>query len=190
MLSRHAARLAFYRPFVTSADAPDPAIELIRHRYRLPEARLGSALTADDLRNLDGRDSYDALLKRVLNGYAELSDADVVVIEGSDFTEASLAVELDLNVDVASHLGSPVLLVVGGRRRRVEQVLDAVHQGLGTLRRARLRAARSGVQPGAAGAGRRGAGRRRGGGRRPAGRPCCRRFRCSPRPPSPRWRPG
>ena len=57
VLSRHAARLAFYRPFVTSADAPDPAIELIRHRYRVPDARLGSALTADDLRNLDGRDS-------------------------------------------------------------------------------------------------------------------------------------
>ena len=35
VLSRHAARLAFYRPFVRSADVPDPAIELIRHRYRL-----------------------------------------------------------------------------------------------------------------------------------------------------------
>ena len=57
----------------------------------------------------------------------------MVVIEGSDFTEASLAVELDLNIDAASHLGSPVLLVVGGRRRTAEQVLDAVHQGLGML---------------------------------------------------------
>ena len=70
----------------------------------------------------------------MLNGYAAVAvDADVVVIEGSDFTEASLAVELDLNIDAASHLGSPVLLVVGGRRRSAEQVLDAVHQGLGML---------------------------------------------------------
>ena len=135
VLSRNAAHLAFYRPFVTSADTPDPAIELIRQRYRLGQTPEESyVLTADDLHNFDVRGGYDALLKRVLNGYAALAaEADVVVIEGSDFTEASLAVELDLNIDAASHLGSPVLLVVGGRRRSVEQVLDAVHQGLGML---------------------------------------------------------
>ena len=133
VLSRNAARLAFYRPFVATADAPDTAIELIRHRYRLPDKRVQYALTVDDLHNLDGRDDYDALLKRILNGFHTLADADVVVIEGSDFTEASMAVELDLNIDAASHLGSPVLLVVSGRRRTPEQVLDAAHQGLNTL---------------------------------------------------------
>jgi phosphate acetyltransferase len=135
VLSRHAASLAFYRPFVASADIPDPAIELIRHRYRLSQSAAESfVLTADDLHNLEGRGGYDALLKRVLDGYAALAaDAEVVVIEGSDFTEASLAAELDLNIDAASNLGSPVLLVVGGRRRTTEQVLDAVHQGLGRL---------------------------------------------------------
>jgi phosphate acetyltransferase len=135
VLSRDAAQLAFYRPFVTSAATPDPAIELIRDRYRLAQSTEQSfMLTADDLHNFDGRGGYDALLKRVLNGYAALAaEADVVVIEGSDFTEASLAVELDLNIDAASHLGSPVLLVVGGRRRTAEQVLDAVRQGLSML---------------------------------------------------------
>ena len=59
---------------------------------------------------------------------------DVVVIEGSDFTGASLATELALNVDAANHLGAPVLLVAGGSRRSAEQVLDAVGQGIATLR--------------------------------------------------------
>jgi phosphate acetyltransferase len=58
---------------------------------------------------------------------------DVVVVEGSDFT-TSLAVELDLNVDAAKNLGAPVLLVVRGRGRSVEHVLDAVGQGVATLR--------------------------------------------------------
>ena len=35
VLSRHAARLAFYRPFVRSADVPDTAIELIRHEGKV-----------------------------------------------------------------------------------------------------------------------------------------------------------
>ncbi len=59
---------------------------------------------------------------------------DVVVIEGSDFTGASLAAELALNVDAANDLGAPVLLVANGSRRSAEQVLDAVGQGLATLR--------------------------------------------------------
>jgi phosphate acetyltransferase len=59
---------------------------------------------------------------------------DVVVVEGSDFTGASLAVELVLNVDAINHLGAPVLLVANGNRRSADQVLDIVGQGITTLR--------------------------------------------------------
>ena len=65
---------------------------------------------------------------------AEVVEPDVVVVEGSDFTAGSLAVELDFNVDAANHLGAPVLLVVRGRRRTADQVLDSVASGLTTLR--------------------------------------------------------
>src|SRR5919107_41218 len=58
---------------------------------------------------------------------------DVVVGEGSDFT-GSRGLDLDLNVDAANHLGAPVLLVVRGRNRTPEQVVDAVGQGISTLR--------------------------------------------------------
>ena len=59
---------------------------------------------------------------------------DVVVIEGSDFVGGSAATEFDLNIDAANHLGAPVLLVVRGRGRSVEQVLDAVGGGIAALR--------------------------------------------------------
>src|SRR3954469_773295 len=48
-------------------------------------------------------------------------------------SEASLGVELALNLEAANHLGCPVLLVVGGGARSAEQVLDAVRQDLGVL---------------------------------------------------------
>ena len=136
MLSRHAERLAFYRPFIATADVADPAVELIRHRYRLTQSyRQSFALTRRGPAEHRRARRHDALLKRILDGYATVSaGADVVIVEGSDFTDASLAIELDLNVDAANHLGCPVLLVVGGRRRSAEQVLEALHQGLGALR--------------------------------------------------------
>jgi phosphate acetyltransferase len=132
MLARHAGRLAFYRPFIASARPPDPDIELIRRRFQLPQSYAESyALTADDLHDAG---DHDALVKRILDGYARVaSGADVVVVEGSDFTEASLGLELGLNLAAANHLGCPVLLVVGGGARSAEQVLDAVRQDLGVL---------------------------------------------------------
>jgi phosphate acetyltransferase len=65
---------------------------------------------------------------------ATTSPPDVVLVEGSDFTGASLAVELVLNVDAANHLAAPVLLVANASRRSAEQVLDVVGQGITTLR--------------------------------------------------------
>jgi phosphate acetyltransferase len=65
---------------------------------------------------------------------AEVVAPDVVVVEGSDFKTGSLAAELDFNIDAANHLGAPVLLIVRGRRRTAEQVLDAVASGIATLR--------------------------------------------------------
>ena len=134
VLARQAGRLAFYRPFIASAEPFDPDIELIRSRFRLPQSYVESyALTSQDIHDVDAR-NHDVLVKRILDGYATVaSGADVVVVEGSDFTEASLGLELALNLEAANHLGCPVLLVVGGGARSAEQVLDAVHQDLGVL---------------------------------------------------------
>jgi phosphate acetyltransferase len=144
VLSCVAGRLAVFRPLIASDTAPDSDIVLLRARYQLPQEYAASyALTAADLRPVTVPAGYEELLKRVLASYRSLADgaegtgcsepADVVVVEGSDFTAASVAVELALNVDAANHLGCPVLLVVRGRGRSSGQVLDGVAQGIAVL---------------------------------------------------------
>jgi phosphate acetyltransferase len=135
VLSRRAGRLAVFRPLVAAADPPDPDIELVRRRYALAQSYVQSyALTPDDLHDMDGRGEYDRLLGRVLDRCVAVSEgADVALVEGSDFTSASLPVELDLNVDTARNLAAPVLLVVGGRGHSAAQVLDAARQGVTVL---------------------------------------------------------
>jgi phosphate acetyltransferase len=135
VLSRRAGRMALFRPLIAAADPPDPDIELVRRRYQLGQSYAESfALTAEDLHDLDGRDGYGPLLARILDAHAVVAaGADVVIIEGSDFTSPSLPVEFDLNVDAARNLGAPVLLVLGGRDRSADQVLDAVRHGVATL---------------------------------------------------------
>jgi phosphate acetyltransferase len=90
--------------------------------------------TTSRQRPVSGGEAAPAAVADAAVTAATTGSPDVVVVEGSDFTGASLAVELVLNVDAANHLGAPVLLVTNGSRRSAEQVLDVVGQGITTLR--------------------------------------------------------
>jgi phosphate acetyltransferase len=128
-------RVGYFRPIVASGEQPDNDIELIRHRYRLPQTYQESyGAVVDDLRAMSDRGRYEELLKRILDAYKRLDDTtDLLLVEGSDFTEASRALEFDFNADVALNLGCPVLLVVRGSNRTVERVLEVVQLVRGSL---------------------------------------------------------
>jgi len=128
-------RVGYFRPIVPSDTAPDSDIELIRRRYRLAQTYPESyAATVDDLRAMSDRGQYDVLLMRILDAYGRLDQVtDLVLVEGSDFTEASRALEFDFNADAANHLGCPVVLVVRGSGRTAGQVLDSVRLAHGSL---------------------------------------------------------
>ena len=127
-------RVGYFRPIVAGGE-PDNDIELIRRRYRLPQSYEESyGAVVDDLRAMSDRGRYDQLLKRILEAYKRLDDStDLLLVEGSDFTEASRALEFDFNADVATNLGCPVLLVVRGSDRSVERVLEVVQLARGSL---------------------------------------------------------
>ena len=135
LFSRRAGRIGFFRPLISSGQALDPDIELIREHYHLSQSYEQSfAVTGDDLHSLRNHDQYDVLFKRVLTAYRELeAEVDALIIDGSDYTQASRAVEADLNIEIANHLGCPVMLVVGGHGRTTEQVIDAARLALNTL---------------------------------------------------------
>ena len=128
-------RVGYFRPIVAGGEQPDNDIELIRRRYRLPQTYEESfGAVVDDLRAMSDRGQYEQLLKRILEAYRRLDDTtDLMLVEGSDFSEASRALEFDFNADVANHLGCPVLLVVRGSDRTVARVLEVVQLAHGSL---------------------------------------------------------
>ena len=128
-------RVGYFRPIVAGGAQPDNDIELIRRWYRLPQTYQESfGAVVDDLSAMSDRGRYDELLKRMLDAYKRLDDAtDLLLVEGSDFSEASHALEFDFNVDMANHLGCPVLLVVRGSDRSVERVLEVMQLAHGSI---------------------------------------------------------
>jgi phosphate acetyltransferase len=133
LLSRRVRAVGFFRPIVQHL--PDNDIELIRGRYDLADERIGHAFTSAELRRLPTTGHRpDAAMEQAVARYKEIEAvSDIVVIEGTDFTGASSPVELDLNARLARHLGAPVLAVVDGHRRTVDEVVESVLLGRESL---------------------------------------------------------
>jgi phosphate acetyltransferase len=111
LLSRRVERLGFFRPIVRSGDGEDPAIELIRRRYKLAaKPREMYALTQDEATVIG---DYEVLRTRVVEAYKALEhECDFVLCVGTDFAGAAPALDFGLNADLANELGAPVLVVV------------------------------------------------------------------------------
>ena len=110
-LTKVVAKVGVFRPFVDSRDE-DPFLNLLL-------ARSGSATPAAQCIGVTW-DEYHAapeeFLSRIVDAYRAMArDHDVVIIDGSDFTDVAGTPELDLNARVAANIGVPVLLVVSGR---------------------------------------------------------------------------
>ena len=127
LVSQRVSRVGFFRPIVQSL--PDNDLELVRARYRLPDERIGYAFIAEHLRSLlsASRDEADAGMAQAVAVYKQLEEAcDLVVIEGTDFTGPSAHLEFGFNARVARHLGAPVVAVVNGHDRSVDDIMEAV----------------------------------------------------------------
>ena len=110
-LTKVVAKVGVFHPFVDSRDE-DPFLNLLL-------ARSGSATPAAQCIGVTW-DEYHAApeesLSRIVDAYRAVArDHDVVIIDGSDFTDVAGTPELDLNARVAANIGVPVLLVVSGR---------------------------------------------------------------------------
>ena len=110
-LTKVVAKVGVFRPFVDSRDA-DPFLALLL-------ARSGSSAPATGCIGVTW-DEYHAdpeeALSRIVSSYRALArDHDVVIIDGSDFTDVAGTPELALYARVAANLGVPVLLVVSGQ---------------------------------------------------------------------------
>jgi phosphate acetyltransferase len=127
LLSRRIRNVGYFRPVIPSREVPDNNLQLIRNRYRLnlPYAEM-YAYSHEDAQAMTTGGSNDTLLKGILTAFKALeSKCKFVLCEGTDFTGVSSAFEFDFNADVANNLGSPVLALVNGRGKSLEQAIRA-----------------------------------------------------------------
>ena len=105
-------RVGVFRPVVRSLSESDLTLELLLSAAKSsldPVACIG--VTYEDVHA-----DPDAALATIIARYRSvLRQSDVVVIVGSDYTDVSSPTELSFNARIATNLGAPVILALGGR---------------------------------------------------------------------------
>ncbi|WP_460580616.1 phosphate acetyltransferase [Humibacter ginsengisoli] len=115
LLLRQGRRVGVFRPIARSTTERDYVLDLL---LKLDGVQTGYeqalGVTYDDVHG-----DPDAALSLIIDRYKAVeASSDVVVIVGSDYTDVGTPTELGYNARIAANLGSPVLLVLGGRVAR------------------------------------------------------------------------
>ncbi|GLJ62811.1 phosphate acetyltransferase [Microbacterium barkeri] len=114
-LSRATPRVGVFRPIARSSAERDYVLEMLLDHDGVDLAYEECvAVTYDDVRA-----DPDAALARIVERFKAVeAKCDAVVVLGSDYTDVGSPAELAYNARVAVNLGTPVLLVLGGRAQQ------------------------------------------------------------------------
>ena len=129
LLAQHGRKIGFFRPVVQKDAISDHLVALVMSRYDItaPQESMFGATDAS-LRDLISRDKEDELHSLILEKYRALEyECDFVVCAGTDYKTMHTALEFEFNVEVARNLGTPLMPVVAGQGRKIEEMVDAVH---------------------------------------------------------------
>ncbi|MGC5627314.1 phosphate acetyltransferase [Georgenia sp. Z1344] len=125
-LARRASRVGVFRPLVESREKRDSVLELLLEHDAVDldfDECLG--VTYDEW-----FEDEDAALTRIVERYRAVArQTDVVVVVGSDYTDVTTPTELASNARIAANLGAPVLLVVLGLGRSIDEIRQVVAVG-------------------------------------------------------------
>ena len=110
----------------------DNNIELIRQRYHLDQTYYETfAFTHNAVQTLSADTLNPGVLKQIVAKYRQLQQkCRFVLCEGTDFTGVSSAFEFDMNADVASNLGSPILMLINGIDKSPEECVETIGLGI------------------------------------------------------------
>ncbi|GAB2779134.1 phosphate acetyltransferase [Nocardioides salsibiostraticola] len=125
LLSRRVERVGVFRPIVrseASAGERDYVLDLLVSHEAV-------TLTYDECAGVSYEQVHadpGAAMDEILDRYHRVADqCDVVVVVGSDYTDVVAPAEFAFNARVAANLGAPVVLVLNGFDRSVDQLHTA-----------------------------------------------------------------
>jgi len=130
VLSRALDDMIFFKPVGSGTDDQDVAVMCAAHDVEQPSSDI-CPLTIDAARDLVAHGNTDRMLARIAACYERVrAGHEFVLIEGINNQRSLNVFDMEINLDIAAHLGTPVLLVARGScargHTRVEQVVTEI----------------------------------------------------------------
>ncbi len=127
-LSGKLKKVAYFKPIVKHFpnQSPNSHIDTITSYFNLEDKKSDLyAFTRDEVMRLRSEGNESMIIDTIIDKYKKLEEThDFVIVEGTDFESEGNTFELKINVEIAKNLGIPVILVVNGGNRTVDEVVD------------------------------------------------------------------
>ncbi len=138
MLSLSMRDVAIFRPIINTPQMTDrdPDIHLMLEQFKLRQDYVDTFVyTYEEARKVINRGDHDLVIETIIKQFKKLqAEHDFVLVEGTDFLGKDAVYEFELNAEIASNLGCPVVLVVNGEhsaddlRQSLQAVMATMHQ--------------------------------------------------------------
>jgi phosphate acetyltransferase len=128
MLSGHGRKTGFFRPVSYPGENGDSLIRLLSTRYAIEVAANEMyGCTSEKVREFIADERINDLYSHILEKYKRLETrCDFVVCAGTDFTAMAIGFEFEFNIEMANHLGIPLVPVVKGDGRCIRDIVESV----------------------------------------------------------------
>lgn len=129
MLSR-VGKVGYFRPII--GDYPygkhDNHIETMLSYFNLGmEYKEAYGFTMSQVVKYKNRGQEARLIEKIIDQYKTIEEKfDVVLVEGSDFDDKGIAIEFDLNVEIAKNLSLPTILVSTSHDKEIADAVSNV----------------------------------------------------------------
>ena len=130
ILSRNMQDVAIFRPIINEPQLDDraPDINLLLEHFKLKQDYCDTfAYTYQEVRTIINQGDRNLVIENIIQKFKELqSQHDFVLCVGTDFLGKDPVFEFELNAEIASNLGCPVMLITSGEGKSAEDVRDSL----------------------------------------------------------------
>ena len=130
ILSRNMQDVAIFRPIINEPQLDDraPDINLLLEHFKLKQDYCDTfAYTYQEVRTIINQGDRNLVIENIIQKFKELqSRHDFVLCVGTDFLGKDPVFEFELNAEIASNLGCPVMLITSGEGKNAEEVRDSL----------------------------------------------------------------
>lgn len=130
------SKVGYFRPIIKDhqGDKHDKHIETMLSYFNIEmEYKEAYGFTMSQVVKYLSRGQESRLIEKIIESYKELEERfDVVVVEGTDFSNKGITIEFNLDIEIAKNLSLPTILVSSARGKELKDVVSNVDLAIRT----------------------------------------------------------